>query len=245
MKKPHSPKSQKRSERLKKAPVVSPRPTPVDDEFTDSFINEVTEDVKNDELKVFWNRYGLFVILFVVLAVSAAVGFETLKNWRESKYGVATEKYMAIVDAPNLEEAKNSLEQIAQNDSGIYSELARVQIANILFEQNKGEEAAKVLQEIIDDTSLNKRIRTLATLKLAAYKLDKAPRTEIEALLHPVVAAKDSWQPLALDLLAMSAIENGDIADARQIYTELLETSNLSENFKTRIQDMLSALNDM
>ena len=185
----------------KTAPLQTPQ-RHVDDEITDSFINEVTEDVKNDELKVFWNRYGLFVILFVVLAVSATVGFETLKNWRNSKYAAATEKYMVVVQTPDLEEAKNSLEKIAENDNGIYGELARIQVANVLFEQNKGEEAA-------------------------------------------VIAANNSWTPLAQDLLAMSAIQNGDISAARQIYTELLQADNLSENFRTRIQDMLSALSDM
>ena len=227
---------------------TTPLQTPqrhVDDEITDSFINEVTEDVKNDQLKVFWNRYGLFIILFVVLAVSATVGFETLKNWRNSKYAAATENYMVVVQTPDLQEAKNSLEKIAENDNGIYGELARIQIANVLFEQNKPEEAATVLEEILTDSDLDERIRSLATLKLAAYKIDTTSYAEIQALLQPVITADNSWTPLAQDLLAMSAIQNGDIDTARQIYTELLQSANLSENFRTRIQDMLSALSDM
>ena len=50
----------------------------VNPEFTDQFIKEIDEDVKNDQLKVLWNKYGLFVIAFVVLAVSAAVSFEKI-----------------------------------------------------------------------------------------------------------------------------------------------------------------------
>ena len=230
---------------LNKTPALRTPTRHVDDEITDSFINEVTEDVKNDQLKVFWNRYGLFVILFVVLAVSATVGFETLKNWRNSKYAAATENYMVVVQTPDLQEAKSSLEKIAENDNGIYGELARIQIANVLFEQNKANEAAAVLEEIMKDSDLDERIRSLATLKLAAYKLDTTPYAEIQAMLEPVIAANNSWTPLAQDLLAMSAIQNGDISAARQIYTELLQAGNLSENFRARIQDMLSALSDM
>ena len=228
-----------------KQPVLKTPQRHVDDEITDSFINEVTEDVKNDQLKVFWNRYGLFIILFVVLAVSATVGFETLKNWRNSKHAAATENYMVVVQTPDLQEAKTSLEKIAENDNGIYGELARIQIANVLFEQNKADEATSVLEEIIKDSDLDERIRSLATLKLAAYKLDTTPYAEIQAMLAPVITANNSWTPLAQDLLAMSAIQNGDISTARQIYTELLQAGNLSENFRARIQDMLSALSDM
>ena len=54
----------------------------INPEYTDAFINEVNEDVKNDNFKVLWNRYGIFVILFVVLAVMATVSFEKIKSWK-------------------------------------------------------------------------------------------------------------------------------------------------------------------
>ena len=31
----------------------------------DALIREVTDDVKNDQLRQLWNQYGLFVIIFV------------------------------------------------------------------------------------------------------------------------------------------------------------------------------------
>lgn len=216
-----------------------------DEAFTDAFIQEVTEDVKNDNLKVLWNRYGLFIILFVVAAVSAAVGFETIKNWHYSKYQTRTQEYMAAVQTPDLQEAKSSLEKIADTNAGIYSELARIQIANILFEQNQNNEAVSTLESIINDSKIDKRIQNLAALKLAAYKVDFASKAEIQNLLQPIVKQNNAWTPLAKDLLAMSAIHNGDIEEARLIYAELLQADNLPENFRIRIQDMMSALNDM
>lgn len=217
----------------------------VDDEITDAFIQEVSEDVKNDNLKVLWNRYGLFIVLFVVLAVCGAVSFETLKKWHDAKYQARTENYMVVVQTPDLQSAKTALEKVANNNQGIYSDLARIQIANVLFEQNKNDEAAKILSEIYADEDLDLRIRNLAALKLAAYQVDFAPEADIQKLLQPIADQNSSWSPLAKDLLAMSAIHNGNIEDARRIYTDLLKTDNLSENFRLRIQDMLSALSDM
>ena len=57
----------------------------INPEYTDAFINEVNEDVKNDNFKVLWNRYGIFVILFVVLAVMATVSFEKIKSWKTAQ----------------------------------------------------------------------------------------------------------------------------------------------------------------
>lgn len=218
----------------------------VDDNVTDAFIQEVNEDVKNDNLKKLWDKYGLFIVLFVVIAVSAAVSFETIKGWRDTKYQTQTENYLlAVQPAENYENSLKALEKIAAADNGIYSDLARVQIATLLFEQGKNSEAETMLQTIADNDELNQRIRNLAALKLATYKIDTAPRAEIEALLKPVVAADDSWSPLATDLLAMAAIRDGDTETARSLYTALLENGNISDNFKSRIQDMLSTLNGL
>ncbi len=218
----------------------------VDDKVTDAFIQEVTEDVKNENLKVLWNKYGLFIILFVVIAVTAAVSFETIKGWRDAKYQQQTENYLsALQSSENYENSLKALEKIAAANQGVYSELARVQIATVLFEQGKNAEAETMLQTIADNDELNPRIRNLAALKLATYKIDTAPRAEIEALLQPVIAADNSWSPLATDLLAMAAIRDGDTETARALYKSLLENGNISDNFKSRIQDMLSTLNGL
>ena len=226
--------------------TTAKHPAAYDDAVADAFIQEVTEEVKNDSWKAFWNKYGLFVILLVVITVSAAVSYETIKGWKEKQYQTRTENYlMALETSENYENSLKALEKIAAADQGIYSELARVQIAGILFEQNKNDEAEAMLQSITDNEELNPRIRQLAAVKLATYKIDTAPRAELQALLQPIADAQNSWSPLAQEMLAMTAIRDGDLEAAREIYKSLLNNGNISENFRTRIQDMLSALNDM
>ena len=41
----------------------------VNPDYTDAFINEVSEEVKNDNFKELWNRYGLLIIAIVAVAV--------------------------------------------------------------------------------------------------------------------------------------------------------------------------------
>ena len=216
------------------------------DEMTDAFIQEVTEDVKNDNLKAFWNKYGLYVILFVVIAVSSAVGFETIKGWRQKQLQARTEAYIAaMVQDGNYDASIKALEKIAAGNYGVYSQQARINIADILFEQNKVAEATDMLQAIIDNEELSERTHCLAALKLATYKLDTASGEEVRALLQPIVDANNSWSSLAQDMLAMLAVKDGDFEKAREIYNELLQNENISDNFRARIQDMLSALSNM
>ena len=226
--------------------VVKPVKTAAyDEQMADAFIMEVDEEVKNDNLKMFWKKYGLFVVILVILVLSVTVSFETIKNWRENQFKEKTENYIAANYASNPDEMMKALEKIAAGDHGVYSELARIQMTDILIEQGKNEDAVNMLTVMVDDDELNPRIRNLAAVKLAAQKLDSAPKAEIEALLRPVLEAKDSWTPIAKEYLALSSIQEGDIDAARALYQELLQDGEISEDFRNRIQDMLTALSDM
>ena len=218
----------------------------INPEYTDAFIQEIDEDVKNDNLKVLWDKYGIFVVLLVVLAVSATVSFEKIRSWKAEQNQQTTENYMSAAQLrENPEETIAALQQINQSNQGIFSDFAKLQIANVLFNQNKNEEAMVALQSLIDDKQTNDEVKNIALIKLATYKVDQLPRAEFEALVKPIIDANNSWTPLAQDLLAMSAIQEGDVDTARSIYENILKIKDLPEGFKTKVQDMLTSLGDM
>ena len=78
------------------------------------------------------------------------------------------------------------LEEIKENDKGIYADIAQIQTSNILFEQGKTNEAIAILEKILDNQDINKKMRDMTAIKLASYKLDTAPKAEVEALLNPL-----------------------------------------------------------
>ena len=109
----------------------------------------------------------------------------------------------------------------------------------------KDEDAFNMLGALASNDELNPRVRNLAALKLAARKVDTATFDEIEALLLPVIAADDSWTPIAKEYLAMAAIKDGQIDKARDLYQQILQDSRTSDEFRTRIQDMSTSISDM
>ena len=101
-----------------------------------------------------------------------------------------------------------------------------------------------MLSVMATNDELDPRVKTLATIKLVSLKVDTAPKSEIEALLMPVIAADDSWTPIAKEYLALSTAQSGDISAAQNMYQELLQDSRISDAQKGRIQDMLSVLSE-
>lgn len=216
-----------------------------DDDMTDAFIMEVDDEVKSDNFKAFFNKYGLYIISIVAIVLFATVSFDQIKNWRENQFREKTNAYIAANYAPTTQEKIHVLEQISVGNHGIYSELARIQIADLLFEQNKTEDALNMLELIVTNDELDPRIRNLAAVKLAAAKLDTSSYDEIEKLLSPVINEDDSWAPVAQEYLALAAIKNGNLEQAKKTYEALLQDNRISEDFRGRIQDMLTTLSDM
>lgn len=212
-------------------------------DLTDAFINEVSEEVKNDNFKKLWNRYGLEVIAVVVIAVCGAVSFEHIKNWRVQHNQITTEAYMDSAHRQNPEDMIAALQKINQNDHGIYGDFARLQIANLLLEQQKNDEGLAMLDALSKDTQVNSEVRQIALIKYATYKVDSMSRQELSEHLKPVLEANNSWTPLANDLLAMAAIREGDLQTARDIYGKILSVKDLPDSFKSKVQEMLASLN--
>jgi hypothetical protein len=218
----------------------------INPDYTDAFIREVDEDVKNDDFKILWNKYGTYIVAFVVIAVTVAVCFDRIRMWQAEQNQIRTENYMVAAQLKNNpDETIAALQKINTESKGILSDFAKLQIANVLLAQGKTEEALTTLQLLTDDKNADPAVKNIALIKLASYKVDTISRSELENLLQPVLNDNSSWSPIAKDLLAISAIREGNVETAKQIYTEILKNKDLPEGFKVKIQDMLTSISDM
>ena len=218
----------------------------INPEYTDAFIQEVDDEVKNDNFKELWKKYGVLIVAIVVIAVSAAVSFDRIRAWKIARNQHNTENYIAATQVqPDLDNTLAALQKIVDKNQGIFSDFSRLQIANILLDQGKTEEALQQLFNIANDKQVNSEIKNIALIKYATYKVDTMPQNEFAAMIKPLAYESNSWAPLAQELMAMSAIANGDIDKARDIYNAILKIKDLPENFKNKVQDMLSSLNEV
>ncbi len=220
----------------KKEPVVE-----------DSFIREINEELKNENIRKLWDKYGLHLIVALVVILTLTVSFETLKNWRIKRFEDASNTYayaLALQGMDRTDESINVLQKLQQGSSGIYADIAQMQIANILLEQGKNTEASALLESIVQDKKITPQIRDIAAVKLASYKLDSAPAEEISALLQPLQQEGNSWKNVAKEILAMLEIREKNMEEARRLYSEIAGDPQASENIRSRAQDMLSVLDN-
>ena len=213
----------------------------------DALLKEITDEVKSDKMKSLWDQYGLVIIIFVALALTAAVSYETFRNWANKRNQEVSNAYAVAISLQSqgrLDESLKILQNLSER-SGIYSDIAKLQIANIYFEQNKPQEAAELLEQLAHSRSASKQMQEIAALKLAAYKLDaNAPADEVKALLIPLTEEDGGSYNVAHELLAMLAIRDGNLEEAKAEYEKIIASAGSSDALKSRAQDMITIIDD-
>ena len=208
---------------------------------------DILEDdaLKNDQMKLLWDKYGLFVIIFVALSITTAVCFETFKSWVNQKNQEVSNAFAVALSLQNQGKTEDSLKllQTLSTKSGIYSDIARMQMVNIYFEQKDDDKAVEQLNFLISDGNVKEQIKEIAILKLATHKLDQnAPSSEIEKLLAPLAEKENAGYNVARELLAMLSIRDENLEEAKNEYERISASANSSDLMKSRALDMINII---
>ena len=208
----------------------------------DALLREVVEDVKNEQIQHLWNKYGLYIIIAIAFILTATISFESIKTWKEKKNQELSNTYsiaMSLHNQGRLDESLELYNILAAKNSGIYDDLAKLQIANIYLEQDKKDDALMILDTMIKSSDTVSQMKKLATLKLISYKLDdNTPADEINKLLTEI---SEDNSDIAKEFTAMLYIRENDLANAKAEYQKYftLRTFNISTD-KTGEQLLLN-----
>ncbi|MBR2921789.1 MAG: tetratricopeptide repeat protein [Alphaproteobacteria bacterium] len=213
----------------------------------DALLREVVEDVKNEQLQQMWNKYGLYIIIGIALILTATISFESIKSWQEKKRQELSDTYsiaMSLQSQGRLDESLELYTSLTQKNSGIYDDLAKLQIANIFLEQGKKDDALAVLTTMIDNADTVEQMKKIAILKLVSYKLDddKTPVKEISDLLAKVSDGENS--DIVKELTAMLYIRENDTTKAIEEYQKIITSKSAPEILKYRALDMINLLSE-
>ena len=213
----------------------------------DALLREVIDDVKNEQLQQMWNKYGLYIIIGIALILTVTISFESIKSWREKKNQEISNSYSIALSLHNqgrLDESLDLYNSLASRDLGIYDDLAKIQIANVYFEQGKTDDAINVLELMTKGSDTVDQMKKIATLKLISYKLDNnAPAQEISNLIATISDDEES-SGIAKEMLAMLYVRENDLLKAKEEYQKIIASGSAPDNLKSRALDMINLLSE-
>ena len=208
---------------------------------TDSFINEVTEEVRRDRLFLMLKRYGWIGAVAVILIVGGAA-------WREYSQAQARSEAQAVGDAMTAalaaDDASARAEGLASITSDSVGAQAVVDMAEAAALADAGEvaEAATILDTIATTADLPQVYRDIASFKSVILQADALPVEERRLRLETLAAAGGALQHLAAEQLALLDIEAGDTDAALARLNEIVASAGVSRDLQERVSQVIVAL---
>ena len=205
--------------------------------------HEVDEEVRREQVKKLWDRYGILVVIAAVLIVAGVGGWRGYQWWQAKQQAEASVAYDAaseLVDQGKAAEGEAAFAKLATDGTAGYRLLARLRAAGA---EKNPEAAVAAYDAIAKDPSVTTTLQELAAVRAALLLVDTAPLAEVTARLEPLTAAGSAFRHTARELLALASVKAGEPATAKKWIDMMLADADTPQGARTRI-DVLSTLNE-
>ncbi len=208
----------------------------------DSFIREVNEELRSDQVRYVWKRFRPLLIGVVVLIVGAAVAKESYEWWDGHSSSRSGDRFLAalkLTEENKPDEALAALEELAQDGSGAYPVLARMRSGSV--QQAKGDTAAAIatFSEVGRDASAPQAIRELAKMRAAWLLIDTGTYEQVAAEVQPMANPGNPLVNSAREALGLAAYKAGDMPKAKEWFEQIANNPSAPRNIINRAQILL------
>ena len=207
---------------------------------TDSFIEEVSDEVRRDRLFKIFKKYAWVPVLIVVLLVGGAAFNEYRKISDQKRAANLGDELYRIMEL-DLNVRLPLLGDIdpKHSDGKVLVQLIK---ANTFAELGNIEDAIKVLEEVSDNSDYSSIYRETADFK--SILLSNSNLIEKLEKLQTYTQPGSAFRNIALEETSLIQIQLGQISDAVITLTSLLQEPTINQGQAKRSSDLLRTLSE-
>jgi hypothetical protein len=208
---------------------------------TDSFIEEVTEEVRRDRLFMLLRRYGWIGVAGVLLIVGGATWREIQRSSAQEAAQVLGDQMSSALEENGAEDRATALAEI-QAAGPAAEALLRMAEAGALVEAGKKAAAADMLKALASNGELDQVYRDLAAFKAVGLQAESLSVDERRIAYEALARPGAPLYLLSLEQLALLEIETGEIDAALARLREISLSAGVSRNLQDRVRQVIVAL---
>jgi hypothetical protein len=185
--------------------------------------SEVDEEVRREQLKKLWQRYGNLLIAACVLVLAGIGAWRGYEYWQAKKAGetgIAFEHAVTLAEAGNNKAAAAAFAKIAADGTAGFRVLSRLRAAAALAQTDR-KAAIDAYDALAADKDAGPVIGDLARLRAGLLLVDTDSYADMRKRLEPLTGSSRTFRFTARELLALSAWKSGDTS-ATQKWTDML-----------------------
>lgn len=207
----------------------------------DSFIDEVTEEVRRDRLFAFFRRYGWIGVLAILAIVGTAAFFEYRRSVAEAEAQAFGDSLLRALEAPDAAARAEALAAVEATGTPEAAALLGLLRAGAAAEAGE-DDAAERLWALADRADLPPIWRDLAAIRAAMASSGTMDPEERIARLEQFALPGAPYRLLALEQIAIADLERGDREAALEALGEILAADAAGEGLRQRAVQLIVAL---
>ncbi|SFB15691.1 hypothetical protein SAMN05421688_3284 [Poseidonocella pacifica] len=208
---------------------------------TDSFIDEVSEEVRRDRLYGYLRRYGWVAVVAILVIVGGAAYNEYRKSQAEAQARELGDATLTAMQETTPAARAAALQEIAIPEDSEARAVIRLLEATEANAAGDAEAAAAALNDVANDDDLPAIYRDIArfrALTLEGAVDDADRRMGLEAL----AVAGNPLRVLAEEQIALMDLAQGDTDAARDRFAALIDDAEASDGLRNRATQAIVAL---
>lgn len=211
----------------------------------DQLFREVEEELRKERLAAVWDRYGVMALIGLGVILLGIFGYLWWKNSNLAAQQAAGDRFIEALKLSSQDKNEDALKvfQALSSDSPSgYQALSQLHLASLYADQGQQDEAAALYKKISGDPSADKILSDYAKLNLALLQLDGASFDATLKGLSAFLDKKSAWRSLALEVVALAAMKDGKLDEAKARFAEIVADKTAPSSLKRRAQILLDVI---
>ena len=214
-------------------------------DITETFVREVDENLRRDQMRDFFKKNGSWLIAAVILFLAASGGYIWWQQHELDRSGAEVEKLAEIyknVGSGNIGQAPQQLDQLSQSGSKAVRASALFARGAVAIQQGDNKLAIGTYKSIADDNGLPQPYRDAALIRQTALEFDQLKPEDIIARLEPLAKPGEPWFGTAAEMTALAMIKQGRKPEAGQLFAAIARDSTVPQTIRARAVQVAGTL---
>ena len=211
----------------------------------ESFVREVDENLRRDQMAERAKRYGGVVIGAVLLFLLAVAGTLYWQDRQRKQAEAGTEQLTGTlqdIGANQTATAPATLDTLRQSDAEGVKAIAGLTRAALALQQGNRKLASTIYAEVAADTDLAKPYRDLALVRGTALDFDTLKPDDVIARLQPLAVAGEPFFGSAGEMIGMALLAKGQRPAAAQLFAKIAADDGVPDSLRARAVQVAGTL---
>ncbi len=211
---------------------------------SEAFMREVDEAVRQEQLLTFWQRFGRWIVVVVILGLAAFGGWLYWQHHSKTQSEAVSEdmdKVLATAMGGGAPDAKQ-VDALTQASQPGYRASALLVKAGVAARKGDSKAAIALYKQMAGDSGLDQPYRDLALIRQTALEYESLQPQQIVDRLKPLAIEGAPWFGSAGEMVAIAYMKMRKPDLAGPLFAAIAKDKNVPQSIRSRARQMAGLL---